>query len=90
MHREPSNAGKSADSSAQSGLNPRDNSRFNLLGEDLLLLSDLMLYTKLSRRKLQNEMAAGALAYVKFGRSARFRPEDVRAYVEARHIRRRR
>lgn len=90
MRREPSNDAKPADSSAPSGLNPRRNSRYDLLGEDLLLLSDLVLYTKLSRRKLQNEMAAGALAYVKFGRSTRFHPEDVRAYVETRRIRRRR
>lgn len=45
---------------------------------------------KLSRRQLQNDMTAGALAFVKLGSATLFRPEDVRGYVEARRISRRR
>lgn len=44
----------------------------------------------LSRRKIRYDMASGALSYLKFGRSTRFDPHDVDAYIEARRISHRR
>jgi len=55
----------------------------------LMTLEGVVAYTGLSRRKVQNDMAAGAIAYIKFGRSVRFSPEDVAAYVASRRIKRR-
>lgn len=56
----------------------------------LLTLEDAAKLTQVSKRKLQTEMAAGALAHVKIGRLTRFRPADLQAYIEARIIQRRR
>ncbi|CAN5783026.1 hypothetical protein BH09VER1_BH09VER1_17960 [soil metagenome] len=90
MHRAPSKDENRVDSYVQFGSNSCGTPRHELLGEDLLMLTDVMLYTKLSRRKLQIDVAAGALAVVKFGRATRFYPEDVHAYVKARRISRQR
>lgn len=76
MHRELSHD----KSQGESCLNPRGNSRRKLLGEEL------MLFAKLSRKKLQNDKTAGAFAFVELGRATLFRPEDIRGYVEARPI----
>lgn len=44
----------------------------------------------LSPRKLQSDIASGALACVRFGRAVRFLPADLDAYIMARRIQRRR
>ena len=54
--------------------------------EKLLVVADVIDRTKLSLRKLRYEMASGALPYIKIGRSTRFAPADVDAYIEARRI----
>ncbi len=52
----------------------------------LLTLGDAANLTQVSKRKLQLDMANGALAYVKLGRSVRFLPADLHAYILARRI----
>ena len=54
--------------------------------DDLLAIEDVIKRTKLSRRKLLYDMAAGALPYCKFGRATRFAPHDVDSYIAARRI----
>jgi len=58
-------------------------------GDELWTIDDLVRYTKLSLRKIQYDVNAGAISCCKFGRSLRFKTEDVSAYVESRRIRRR-
>lgn len=57
--------------------------------EGLLLISEVVAFVRLSKRKIQNDVDAGALACVKFGRAVRFCPEDVYDYIERRRINRR-
>lgn len=57
--------------------------------DELWTIDDLVRYTKLSLRKIQYDVTAGAISCCKFGRSLRFKPEDVSAYVESRRISRR-
>ena len=56
----------------------------------LLTLSEAVAVTRLSKRKLQQEMAAGALPYIKIGRSIRLIPADIEKYIAARRIEKRR
>ena len=56
---------------------------------DLLAITEVIKRTKLSLRKIRYDMAAGALPYCKFGRSTRFDPLDVDAYIAGRRIGRR-
>jgi len=58
--------------------------------DDLLVIEDVINRTKLSLRKIRYDMASGALAFIKFGRSARFDPRDVDVYIETRRINHRR
>lgn len=55
----------------------------------LMKIADVIAYTRLSKRKIQNDMRGGALAFIKFGRSTRFDPHDVQSYIDARRIARR-
>lgn len=55
----------------------------------LLLITEVADFVRLSKRKIQNDVDAGALASVKLGRSVRFCPEDVYEYIERRRIARR-
>lgn len=57
--------------------------------DELWTIDDLVRYTKLSVRKIQYDVSAGAISCCKFGRSLRFKPDDVSAYVESRRISRR-
>ncbi len=58
--------------------------------DELLTLEDASKQTKLSKRKLQLDMASGALAYLKFGRAVRFLQSDLHDYILARRVTHRR
>ncbi|PAW79093.1 MAG: hypothetical protein B9S32_03820 [Verrucomicrobia bacterium Tous-C9LFEB] len=58
--------------------------------DQLLTIGDVARFLQLSVRKLQEDVAAGALLPTRFGRAVRFHPSDIRAYIDARRIRRRR
>lgn len=61
----------------------------NRADDHLLTFEELCRRLRLSKRKIQLDMAAGAIAYVKLGRATRFKPADVDAYIEARRVSRR-
>lgn len=52
----------------------------------LLTLEEVIERTKLSRRKLLNDKAAGALPYIQFGRSIRYDPVDIDTYINRRRV----
>jgi len=52
----------------------------------MLTIVDVMRVTKLSRRKIQQEMSSGAIAYCKFGRSVRFHQRDIDDYIKDHRI----
>ena len=53
---------------------------------ELLKIEGVMRRTKLSRRKILYDKAAGALPYIQFGRSIRFDPADIDAYINRRRV----
>jgi excisionase family DNA binding protein len=54
----------------------------------LLTTNEVMAITRLSKRKIQNEVSSGSIGHVRFGRSLRFIPIDVAEYIEARRVQR--
>lgn len=53
--------------------------------EKLLTVNEVIEITRLSRSKLHQEVRAGELRAVKFGRRTLFRAQDVQAYID-RHV----
>lgn len=51
--------------------------------EPLLKFEEVQAIFRQSRRSIERLVAAGALPAVKVGGSTRFRPEDIRAYIDA-------
>jgi len=56
------------------------------LERKLLTLQEASEETKISVRKLQMDMAAGSIAYIKIGRLTRFLPSDVHDYILSRRV----
>jgi hypothetical protein len=57
--------------------------------ENLLTLLDVVKITRLSKRKIQEDVSSGSITHMRFGRALRFYPVDVSDYIIKHRIQKR-